>query len=1280
MINRLVKYFLENRLVTFIFLVAFVVLGVAYAPFSWKTGALPRDPIPVDAIPDIGDNQQIVATEWMGRSPKDIQDQVTYPLTTALLGIPGVQTVRSTSMFGMSFIYIIFKDKVEFYWSRSRILEKLNSLPAGTLPAGVTPTLGPDATALGQIFWYTLEGRTPKTGKPNGGWSPQELRTIQDFYVKYGLSTAEGVSEVASVGGFVKEYQVDVNPEALKAYNVSVMDVMNAVRKSNLDIGAETVELNSVEYIIRGLGYVKSLDDLDNSVVAVRSNVPVRIRDVAHTTFGPATRRGGLDKAGSEVVGAVVVARYGSNPMEVINNVKDKVKEIDAGLPQKKLPDGTISKVTVVPFYDRTGLIKETIGTLESALSHEILISIIVIIVLVINLRASIIISGLLPIAVLMTFIVMRFFGVDANIVALSGIAIAIGVMVDIGIIYVENIVRHLEMPENRNLQGKPLHQLILKATSEVSPAVTTALATTVVSFLPVFAMEAAEGKLFRPLAFTKTFALLSSFVLGIIVLPTLAHIIFSIRFDTKKIRKIWNGSLIAAGLLFVVFWETWPALALTAIGINNFLDYRWPEGRKEYPNYINIGITLLVAVYYLSIEWLPLGAHNSTLVNFLFVTGIVAVILTALMLMVHYYERIIRWCLVNKAKFLLIPAFTLLFGILAWQGFDRGLGFVATGLEKMGWHSFRQTALWQGPSKAFPGTGKEFMPSLNEGSFLLMPTSMPHTSIEKNLDYVETLDKRLSTIPEVEVAVGKWGRVNSALDPAPVQMFENTINYRSEYILDENGHRMRFKVDKDGRYILRNGSKYNPKEEGFRIIPSDSLITDSQGEYFRQWRSEIKKPLDIWNEIVKVTNIPGLTSAPKLQPIETRLVMLSTGMRAPMGLKVYGPDLESIEKGGMVLEQALKEIPSIKSSSVFYDRTVGAPYIEIKLNREAMARYGMSISDVQEILQVAIGGMTLNTSVEGRERFPMRVRYARELRDNPDDIKRILIPALNGAQIPLGEIADVGYTKGAQMIRSENTFLVGYVIFDKVEGKAEVDVVEDAAKIIKQKVDSGTIKLPAGVSYKFAGNYEQQIRATKRLAILIPVSLIIIFLLLYFQFRTITASFIHFSGVFVAFAGGFIMLWLYGQDWFMNFSIAGVNLRDMFQMHHINLSVAVWVGFIALFGIATNDGVIMGTYIHQVFEQRHPSTVHEVREAVVAAGLKRVRPAMMTTAVAIIALLPVLTSTGKGADIMVPMAIPTFGGMIIQMMTIFVVPIFQSMWRERAIGRISNDVQTSNE
>ena len=1270
MLKKTIRFFLENRLITLLLLTAFILLGTVYAPFNWHTGLLPRDPVSVDAIPDIGDNQQIVATEWMGRSPRDIEDQITYPLTSSLLGIPGVKTIRSTSMFGMSFIYIIFEDGVEFYWSRSRILEKLNSLPSGTLPQGVQPSLGPDATALGQIYWYTLEGRDPKTGKPAGGWDPQELRTVQDYYVKYALSSSKGVSEVASIGGFVKEYQVDIDPNAMKAAGVSVMDIMQAVKKSNLDIGAETIELNKVEYVIRGLGYVKSLDDLSEAVVAVRNNVPIRIGDVARVNFGPATRRGGLDKDGVEAVGAAVVARFGSNPMDVITNIKKKIGEISPGLPQKTLADGTVSKVTIVPFYDRTGLIKETIGTLERALSHEILISIIVIIILVLNLRASILISSLLPVAVLMTFIVMKYVGVDANIVALSGIAIAIGVMVDVGIVFVENIIRHLELPENRDAKGKHLTSVIYDATVEVSSAITTALATTVVSFLPVFAMQAAEGKLFRPLAFTKTFALLASFLLGIIVLPTLANIFFSVQFDRKRVSRIFNSILIAAGILFTIFWHQIPALALVMIGLNNLFESRWPEKKRHWINLINVAITLSVAVWYLTVEWLPLGANISNAGNYLFVGGMIALILGILLTIVHFYEPILRWALKNKWTFMSLPIATILFGILAWQGAHRIFGFMP---EKV-----TETSGWQSFTKTFPGIGKEFMPSLDEGSFLLMPTSMPHSGIEMNRQYVKMLDKRLAGIPEVDLSVGKWGRINSALDPAPVQMFENVINYVPEFMLDEDGHRMAFKVDKDDNFLLTDGTSYDVERDSYRKIKPDELIPDPNGDYFRQWRPEIKSPDDIWNEIVKVTNIPGLTSAPRLQPIQTRLIMLSTGMRAPMGLKVFGPDLETIEKAGVELETTLKEIPSVQASSVFYDRAVGAPYVEIKLNRKAIARYGMSVEDVQKVLQVAVGGMALTNTVEGRERFPVRVRYARELRSTPDEIKSILVPGMNGVQVPLGELADITYSRGPQMIRSEDTFLNGYVIFDKVPGKAEVDVVEEAQQFLKAKIASGELVLPAGVSYTFAGNYEQQIRATKRLAVVIPISLVLVFLLLYFQFKTFTASSIHFSGVFVAFAGGFIMLWLYSQPWFLNFSVAGVDMRHLFQIHPINLSVAVWVGFIALFGIATDDGVIMGTYIHQVFEEQKPKTVNEVREAVVTAGKKRVRPAMMTAATAIIALLPVLSSTGKGSDIMVPMAIPTFGGMVIQIMTMFVVPILQCFWREGEARKLETHIQIS--
>ena len=1272
MLNKIIKYFLENKLITFILLSAFIVGGFVTAPFNWETSLIERNPVPVDAIPDIGENQQIVFTEWMGQSPQDIEDQITYPLTTALLGIPGVKTIRSNSIFGLSSIYIIFDEDVDFYWSRTRILEKLNSLPPGTVPNEVTPALGPDATALGQVYWYTLEGRDPKTGKPTGGWDPQELRTIQDFYVRYYLTAASGVSEVASIGGFLKEYQIEIDPDAMKANNVNVNIIMNAVKNSNLDIGARTLEFNKVEYLVRGLGYIKNLSDLEESVVTVKDNVPIRLKDVAKIQFGPATRRGGLDKSGVEAVGGVVVARYGANPQEVIHNLKSKIAEVAPGLPSKTLADGTVSKVTIVPFYDRSGLIQETLGTLESSLSHEILIAILVVIVLVLNLRASILISTLLPVGVLMTFILMKYFHVDANIVALSGIAIAIGVMVDVGIVFTENIIRHLEMPENEGIRGKQLVQVIYIATVEVASAIMTALATTIVSFLPVFAMQASEGKLFRPLAWTKTFALVSSLFIGIMFIPAIAQVLFSIRFNKRRVSRTFNIILISLGVIFVAVYGSFIAIALIAFGVNNLLtqvpDRTLLKGRLKLPysetiaNYINIAITLLIVIYYLTIEWMPLGASNSTFINFIFVIIIVGTVLGVLMTIVHFYTNILTWCLDNKWKFLSIPIIVVVFGIVVWLGFSKAFGFMP--------NFVKNNSAWASIEKTFPGVGKEFMPALNEGSFLLMPTTMPHSGITENMEVIGSIDKHLMTIPEIESAVGKWGRVNSALDPAPTSMYENTINYIPEYMLDADGRRERFKVNKNNAFVLKDGTTYKYGTDEFRKITEEELILDDDGENFRQWREHIKKPDDIWKEIVKHAKFPGLTSAPKLQPIQTRLIMLATGMRAPMGIKVFGPTLESIEKVGYELEDILKEVPSVNPSTVFADRVVGKPYLEIKLNRQAMSRYGLTIKDMQMQLSVAVGGKQLTTTVEGRERFPVRVRYAREFRDNPDDIKKILIPTPAGVQVELGELASIDYVRGPQVIKSEDTFLTGYVIFDMKDGYAETNVVEDAQALIKKKIDSGEFKLPAGVTYRFTGNYENQIRASKRLMIVVPISLILILLILYFQFKSLTPSLMVFTGIFVAFSGGFIMIWLYGQDWFLNFSFAGVYMRDLFQLHIINLSVAVWVGFIALFGIATDDGVIMGTYLTQVFDEEKPNTIEGIRTSVLHAGAKRVRPAMMTAAVAVIALIPVLTATGKGADVVVPMAIPSFGGMLLQVMTMFVVPVLYSMWKERGLKK----------
>jgi Cu(I)/Ag(I) efflux system membrane protein CusA/SilA len=1249
MLNSIIKFFLENKLVTVLLLVILVGWGIVTAPFNWHVDFLPRDPVPVDAIPDLGENQQIVFTEWMGRSPQDIEDQITYPLTTALLGLPSVKSIRSTSMFGFSSIYIIFNEDVEYYWSRSRVLEKLNALPKGLLPDGVSPTLGPDATALGQVFWYTLEGRDEQ-GKPAGGWDLHELRTVQDFYVRYALTAADGVAEVASIGGFVKEYQVDLDPVAMKARNVSLMQVVKAIRQSNLDVGANTVELNLVEYYVRGLGYVKSLEDIEQAVVRVVDNVPVRIRDIAHVNIGPAPRghSGFLDKGGAEAVGGVVVARYGDNPLHVIEQVKKKIIEISPGLPTKTLSDGRVSKVTVVPFYDRTDLIYETLGTLYEAINLQLLVTVIVIMVMVVNLRASLLISALLPLAVLMCFVLMRYVHVDANIVALSGIAIAIGTMVDLGIILSENIIRHQdEAPE-----GQSMMVTVYTASTEVATAIVTAVSTTVVSFLPVFTLQAAEGKLFKPLAFTKTFALISALCVALFIMPAFAHWLFSLKGKGASHRLYLQGLVAISGGV-VIWWSPLGGLVLLALGLNGVLVALTASHKvgseglvnffQQHGSHVTVGIVTGAVSWILGEAWRPLGVSNGVVVNFLFVLLVVGLVLGVFKVFIVFYPRLLGWGLEYKKTFLILPVIMVLSGITVWQGFDRVFGMLPNGLGAVGVH-IRQASVWRTLTHAFPGMGKEFMPALDEGAFLYMPTSMPHSGVDANRRYLQQIDMRVQAIPEVEMVVGKAGRVASALDPAPVSMFENIISYKSEFKTDLNGYPIRFRVDMSGDFVLDDHGDHIP---------------DDEGKYVRQWCDHIQSPDDIWNEIVDATNdIPGMTSAPKLQPIETRLVMLQTGMRAPMGIKVYGPDLKSIEVFGLQLEALLKQVPSVKPEAVFADRSLGKPYLEIELNRQAMARYGLSVGDVQHYIEVAIGGMPLTTTVEGRERFSIRARYAREWRDDPEKIKRILIPTASGEQILLGDLTEIMYRPGPMMIRGENTFLVGYVLLDKRDGFAEVTVVEDAQLSIEAKIASGELVVPPGVSYKFSGSYENQLRAEKRLGIVVPLVLALIFLILYFQFRSIGTALMIFSAIALAFSGGFLMLWLYGQDWFMNFSIMGTHMRALFQMHPLNLSVAVWVGFIALFGIATDDGVLIATYLKQSFEANQPTTVAGVRETVLMAGMKRVRPCLMTTATTLLALLPVLTSSGRGADIMIPMAIPAFGGMTVALVTLFVVPI----------------------
>jgi copper/silver efflux system protein len=1238
MLDRFLRFFLEQKLIVALLVLFIVGAGVMVAPFDWNLPGLDRRPVAVDAIPDLGENQQIVFTEWMGRSPQDVQDQVTYPLTVALLGVPGVRTIRSTSMFGFSSIYVIFNDGIDFYWARTRILEKLNSLSPGVLPTGVQPALGPDATAMGQVFWYTLEGRDPD-GHPIGGWDLQELRSLQDWRVRFSLASADGIAEVASVGGFVREYQVDVDPDAMRAHGVTLEQVFDAVRLSNLDVGARTIEINSVEYLVRGLGFIRSLEDLELAVVKTEAFVPIRIRDVAHVALGPALRTGALDKGGAEAVGGVAVVRHAFNPLEAIRNVQRQIQVLAPALPTRPVIDwqqtepaqvrafatshgfeafegasslldeeawlnwlrGTprsswpswlnTSQVTIVPFYDRTGLIQETLGTLNKALIEQALVTILVVLVMVMHLRSALLISGMLPIAVLMAFMAMKLIGVEANVVALAGIAIAIGTIVDMGIIVSENILKHLDEQRATNAvsgvtpdlvtpgsnatapgTSPPVSgrlstlEVVYRATSEVGSAVLTAIATTIISFLPVFTMTGMEGKLFKPLALTKTFVLLASVVAALCIIPAVAHLILPTRPGRGRFRHaLWLG-LAGVGVLVLIVAVVMASVPLALAGLFalgaalfHVLSDRLPTRWREAAPWLATVMASLLVAYLLTERWLPLGPERGLTRNLLFVGLVVGGALLFFRLFERLYGGILRWCLDHKSAFLGLIGALLVVGACSWLGFERLFGFGPRLLAYIGlkenWIRLSPPWVWAG--HAFPGLGREFMPALDEGSFLYMPSALPHASLGESLDYLSKQNQLIHAIPEVADVVGKIGRVESALDPAPIGMVETVIQYKPEFISDERGYPRRFRYDRTNDEFARDDQQ--------------NLVPDPRGRPYRQWRDHIHSPDDIWNEIVQAAKIPGATGVSKLQPIETRRVMLQSGIRARMAVEIKGDDLETIGELVLQIEQLLRrgEIPGVKVDSVIADRIVGKPYLEIRLDRRALARYGLRVNDVQELIEVAIGGRPITTTVEGRERYPVRVRYARELRGTVEDLERVLVTTMDGVKIPLSHLAEIRYVRGPEAIKSEDTFLVGYTLFDKLPAYAEVDVIEAVDRYLREKVNSGELVWPAGYTYSFAGDYENQLRAQRTLMLVLPLSLFIIFILLYFQFRSVLTTTIVFSGIAVAWAGGFTMIWLYGQEWFLNFAVFGVNLRDLFQVHQINLSIAVWVGFLALFGIA---------------------------------------------------------------------------------------------------------------
>lgn len=1114
MINSIIRWCLNNVLLVILGMLALI--GAGY--YATKN-------TPVDAIPDIGEKQVIVYADWEGRSPQDVDDQVTYPLTTALTGTPGVKTIRSMSGFGFSMVFVIFKDEVDYYWARSRVLERIN-VAQQRLPSGVVPLLGPDATALGQVYWYTVEGE---------GFDLAELRSIQDWYLRYQLNAVEGVSEVASIGGFVRQYQIDLHPDKMRAHRVTLMDVYEAVKKSNIDVGAKVVEQNGIEYFIRGLGFVKSVSDLEQVVIRQEKGTPLYLSNVASIHLGPDFRRGALDKAGVEAVGGVVLMRYGENPRAVVQRVKEKIAQLEAGLPKKTLADGRTSSVKVVPFYDRTTIVQETIDTLSDTLMEEAILASAVILIFLLHFRSTITVLVTLPLAVAATFLLMYLFGIDSNIMSLAGLAIAIGDVADMGIIMTENIYRRIA--NARAETGKSHKQIVFEASAEVGRAIIVAVSNTLVAFIPVFFLTDQEGKLFQPLAFTKTFAIGASVVLAITVVPVMCYLLFRPwRHDN---RKAWLlGGVLGLASALVVHWIIYELYEL--------------EHLSGWPTAIAIGVIVMFAVVRMTRErFLPLEENVvSRGIN-------------------KFYVPMLHWVLNNKRVFLAAPLVLLTVGMVL-----------------------------------FKNMGREFMPPLDEGSFLYMPSLLPQASLSQTIDVIGKQDLAISSVPEVHSVVGKLGRAESALDPAPIGMIETIILLKPE-------HEWRnLKVER----------WHSSLPEFFRwpfqlFWPEERRITKSE----------------ILDELQERTAIPGVLPT-WLQPIQTRLVMLQTGFRAMMGVKIYGSNLAEIERIGLEIESVLRTVPG--ATDIIADRIVGKPYVEIRIDREKAARYGVNVRDAQDVIEMALGGMNLMESVEGRERYPIRVRLAREFRESLDAISTVLVPTSGGAQVPLGQLATIEIVLGPQEIKGERGLLVGYVTMN-TRDRAEVSVVEDAERALKAAVSKGEISLPAGYYWEWSGQFENQVRATKRMQILIPLSLTIMFLMLYLGFNRWWIAPVIFLGVLVSASGGFIMLYLWGA----------------------NLSVAVWVGFLVLFGVVDDDGVVMSTYLEQVFEGKSFQSIYDIRAAVVEAGVRRIRPCLMTTCTTVFGLMPIFWATGRGADIMQPMAIPAVGGMAVSIITVFIVP-----------------------
>jgi Cu(I)/Ag(I) efflux system membrane protein CusA/SilA len=1138
MMASVLRFCLRERLVI-------LALTLALAGYGWYS----VQNVPIDAIPNVGENQVIVLTEWMGRSPRDIEDQITYPLSIALQAVPGANSVRGKSMFGFSFVQITFDDSVDFYWARSRVAEQLTTI-GKSLPEGVTPQLAPDATALGQIYYYVLE--------PPPQMDLAELRSRQDFFIKYALQSVEGVAEVASIGGYVKQYQIEVDPDKLRFHKIPLNRVMQAVSDSNIDVGAKTVESGGMEFIVRGKGFIGSgkseqetLQQIENTVVVTRQGVPVRVRDVAQVQIGPAFRRGGLDYNGHEAVGGVVVMRFGENPRDVIERLKAKIESLE--------PD--LAGIQIHGVYDRTQLVEETVGTLTDVLANEILITIVVSLLFLLHVRASIVVAITLPLAVLISFLAMNLFGVDANIMSLAGIAIAIGTMVDMGIIVLENIYGELAEWETQGPPGGRSRRLdvIHRASLEVVPAVITAVSTTIVSFLPVFFLTGRDYRLFSPLAWTKTFALISSLIVAVAIVPMLCRIFLktSRRRPTSAVAAGLAGSLLAAVLVF----------------------FAWGDRIQQSTPLSPFSASALAAIITFLAVWSMLRERIRPLDD------------NPISRAVQYiYAGRLRLALSHKAAMLSVPLLITLLGLGAWVGLRRvvtpaenAARWLGTDLNKLPGYTSAINLL--------EGLQTDDWIALDEGSWFYMPSLYPAASFSQAMEILQTQDALIKNIPEVAQVLGKVGRVESALDPAPAAMIETYV-------------------------ILKPPS---------------------------QWRTGVTAR-DVWDEINRVATLPGVTPASPLQPIEGRVVMLQSGIKAAMAIRIYGDDLAGLAAAADAVAQHLKQHPYVNPGTVNPDIVLGKPYYEFEVDREQAARYGMTTMMVNQVVAAGLGGINVTTTVEGRERYPIQIRYRRDLRERLENLGDVAVVTDTGETVPLNRLANISTNWGPGAINSEDARLVAHVSFAPKGNAGDLETVDTVMRSLRQSRANGRLTFPDGnFEIESVGSFRNQLEANRRLMWIVPAVLLINLLILYLNFRNLPISIVVFSGIPVAFAGGMLAI-----------AFAGVELNT-----------AVWVGFIALFGIAIDDGVVIATYIQQVLQRQRIDDPHKLREAIYQAGLKRIRPCVMTTITTLAALVPVMASTGRGADVARAMALPVFGGMLVEPFTSFIVPTLYCAYAE---------------